>query len=53
MTFLKAVNNEKTSNEFGQIISTNKIGTNKGLNLIEFTEAVKNQTCYSFDVLEF
>jgi hypothetical protein len=52
MPFLKAVNNEKTSNEYGEIISTNKIGVNKGLSLEDFTEAVKNQQCYSFIVEE-
>jgi|GEM_PF-4718469 len=53
MKFLKAINNEKTSNEFGQIISTNKIGTNKGLNLKDFIKAVENQQCYSFIIKKF
>jgi len=50
MSFLKAVNTEATSKDFGKTISTNKIGTNKGLSLRDFTNAVNNQQCYSFKV---
>lgn len=53
MKYLLAINSEKTSKDYGQIISSNKFGTNKGLNLEEFKEAVSNQQCYSFIIEEF
>lgn len=53
MKYLKAINIEKTSVDYGKIISTNKTGTNKGLNKEDFIEAVYNQQCYSFKVEEF
>ena len=43
MKYLLAINSEKTSKDYGQIISSNKFGTNKGLDLEDFKEAVKNQ----------
>lgn len=53
MKYLLAINSEKTSNDYGQIISSNKFGSNKGLNKADFIEAVKNQQCFSFRIEEF
>jgi hypothetical protein len=48
----KAVVTEKGSQQ-GQTIANTKFGQYKGMSKEQFTAAVKNITCFSFEVIEF
>lgn len=50
----KAVVTEKTSNTFGKSFANTKTPNTsyKGMNKQEFTEAIKYNQCFSFEVVE-
>lgn len=50
MKAFKAVITE--GNQIGQAIGNTKIGTYKGMNETQFISALKNDTCFSFKVVE-
>lgn len=49
----KAVVTEQTSSTFGKVFATTKSNTYKGMNKEEFYEAVKDNQCFTFEVVEF
>lgn len=48
MTHYIAITNEKGNK--GQVIGNTKNGAFKGMSLEQFIQALKNTTCYSFEV---
>lgn len=54
MAHFKAVITEKTASSFGESFANTKIPHSKykGMSRNEFYEAVKYQTCYSFEIVE-
>jgi len=52
MKTYKAISIEKNDKSFGQVISTTKIGVNKGLSKLEFEKALSGQTWVSFKIEE-
>lgn len=53
MKNFKAVVTEKTSPTFGKVFATTKSDTYKGMNKEEFYETVKDNQCFTFEVVEF
>lgn len=49
----KAVVTEKTSPEFGKTFANTKMGKLRGMNKEEFYEAVKDNQCFTFEIIEF
>jgi len=52
MKYLIAVITEKGHNNIGMVIGNTKIGKCKGMDKLTFIEAIKNTTCFTFEVKE-